>query len=450
MTPVVVASRLSSSRVVDYYNLRGRGANMPTWGELLAEARVAAVPAPALRAVTLAQWCLESGRGTSRLAKEHGNFAGLKWRPEMHGFATPVQYTAHDGPDTYCAFSSAQAFIAGYWRFIGRAVYAGWESFAEDPDGYIDFLKSRGYAGDPNYTSKVLALLPEAEALLSDTGGAYSAGGDETDRPGRRELGEGPADRLPRNRIPNFVTLGEVRHAYQGFRPDGLEGAIIHYDAGRSRPRTGADDPEYGARSTLGHAQSAGYAYATISRSGTIYLPGNMDWERWGSHAGKSVCPDTKRTSVSQFYVGFEVNSPGWLYATTKTDTYAPWFNCVRDQNGSVITNEKGKASIVSVEDETYQASELRLVKQQQGNIAPGAYTPYTDAQFNALIAVMLWLRATYPRSFRLDRVYGHDEVSPGRKVDPGGSLGEMPAAAVMTMADFRKRLLHAWADIQG
>jgi len=60
---------------------------MSTWSELVSAARVAVIPAPALRMVTLAQWILESGRGTSRLATEYGNFAGLKWRPEMQGFA---------------------------------------------------------------------------------------------------------------------------------------------------------------------------------------------------------------------------------------------------------------------------------------------------------------------------------------------------------------------------
>ena len=174
-----------------------------------------------------------------------------------------------------------------------------------------------------------------------------------------------------------------------------------------------------------------------------------MDWEQWGRHAGESTCPETKRTDVSRFYVGFEVNSPGYLYPTTKADTYAPWFNCVRDSSGNVIKNDKGQATIVSASDETYKASELRIVKQQQANISPGAYTRYTDAQFQALLAALLWLRSSYPLTFRLDRVFGHDEVSPKRKVDPGASLGESAAGLAMTMADLRKRLLKEWADIQ-
>lgn len=423
---------------------------MPSWNELVAAARIATIPAPALRSVTLAQWSLESGRGTSRLAIEHGNFGGLKWRPEMQGYATPVQYAAHDGVDTYCAFASGEAFIAGYWRFIERSPYQGWEQFAQDPQGYVAFLKSRGYAGDPNYAMKVLALLPEADALLAETGGADSVG-IEPDRPGRAAIGETPSDRLPAAWVPKFVTLGEIRHVFRGPRPGGLEGAIVHYDAGRSRPKSGADNPEYGARNTLLSAQTnpLKFAYATISRSGIIYLPGNMDWEQWGRHAGESTCPETKRTDVSRFYVGFEVNSPGYLYLTTKADTYAPWFNCVRDSNGNVMKNDKGQATIVNASDETYKASELRIVKQQQANISPGAYTRYTDAQFEALVAALLWLRSSYPLTFRLDRVFGHDEVSPKRKVDPGASLGESPAGPAMTMADLRRRLLKEWADIQ-
>jgi N-acetylmuramoyl-L-alanine amidase len=61
---------------------------------------------PRLRAVTFAQWLLESGRGTSDLAKLHYNFGGLKWRPEMAGYATEIQYDASDGVDQYCKFAT--------------------------------------------------------------------------------------------------------------------------------------------------------------------------------------------------------------------------------------------------------------------------------------------------------------------------------------------------------
>lgn len=141
---------------------------MHSWNGLVEEARIAEVLAPGLRVVTLAQWILESGRGTSALAREHANFGALKWREEMKGFATPVTYGAHDGFDTYCSFESPRAFIRGYWRFIARPVYSGWEEFADDPRGYIEFLKSRGYAADGGYVAKILPLMSEAAELLGD------------------------------------------------------------------------------------------------------------------------------------------------------------------------------------------------------------------------------------------------------------------------------------------
>lgn len=120
---------------------------------------------PALRGVTLAQWMLESGRATSDLAKLHYNFAGLKWRPEMAGIATKVRYQANDGVDDYCKFATIENFITGYWVFLNRAPYSGWESHIDTPQEFIRFIAPI-YTPSPNYPNKVLALLDEAEQLL--------------------------------------------------------------------------------------------------------------------------------------------------------------------------------------------------------------------------------------------------------------------------------------------
>ncbi|WP_299329201.1 glucosaminidase domain-containing protein [Parasphingopyxis sp.] len=423
---------------------------MAEWENLIVAAKDADISAPKLRAITLAQWALESGRATSRLAKDHHNYAGLKWRPEMEGFAESVSYEAHDGTDDYCAFASPEAFIKGYWRFIGRSVYEGWQTYAEDPAGYICFLKSRGYAGDPHYLSRVLKLLPEAEQLLEDAETGVPAAPVETkedvDRPPRAEIeagihAAGIAD-------PLFITEKTVKQKFKGKRPNGLEGAIVHFDAGRRLPTRGPDDPEFGALGTLRYAQKAGYAYATISRSGRIYLPANIDWEQWGSHAGKSKCPATNRNWVSQFYVGFEVNCPGWVYPTADTDLFIPWFEAKRKSNGKVITDGQGRATPDNDSGEHYSAAQVRHIGSQTGNMRTGYYVPYTAEQMEALFAVMLWLKRRNPDVFSLDRVFGHDEVAPTRKSDPGGSLGAAGEPA-MPMADFRAKLHELW-DIQG
>ncbi len=135
---------------------------------LVAATRTHPLPHPALKAIALAQWLLESGRATSALAREYLNFGGLKWRAEMAPFATGADHVAHDRRDGYCRFLSIAAFIAGYWAFLGRRPYAGWERFADDPAGFIRFIAPI-YTPTAGYADRVLALLPEAERLLRQT-----------------------------------------------------------------------------------------------------------------------------------------------------------------------------------------------------------------------------------------------------------------------------------------
>lgn len=123
---------------------------------------------PHLKAITIAQWALESGRGSSRLATEHLNFGGLKWRKEMQGYATKVWYEAHDGGDFYCKFDKLENFIKGYWRFIERAPYVGWENHTADEEDYIEFIGPI-YSASPSYVEKVLNLIPESRKLLEES-----------------------------------------------------------------------------------------------------------------------------------------------------------------------------------------------------------------------------------------------------------------------------------------
>lgn len=143
----------------------------PTLEDLAVVVKAAEFEFPSLKPVCMAQWILESGRGTSTLFRAHNNAGGMKWRKEMEGYATPVDYQAHDGMDTYCKFASLEAWVRGYWRFIERSPYAGWREAAKGgAKSYISFLKVSGYAEDPDYVNKVMALIPEAEKYLGMTG----------------------------------------------------------------------------------------------------------------------------------------------------------------------------------------------------------------------------------------------------------------------------------------
>jgi hypothetical protein len=244
--------------------------------------------------------------------------------------------------------------------------------------------------------------------------------------------------------LPRFVTVAKVHHQYAGPRPHGLEGAIVHFDAGRARFPGKADELEQGALATLAYGATSGFAYVTVSRGGTIYLPANMDWQAWGSHAGASKCPATGRSGVSRFYVGFEVNSPGWVYPTADPNLFVPWFEAVRGANGMVRVDKAGRATSKNQNGELYHRDEVRIMPAAQGNIHKGAYVPFTPAQMDSLVDALLWLKRQYPQSFGLNRVFGHDEVAPTRKLDPGGSLGWN---GPMTMAAFRAELLKREED---
>ena len=142
---------------------------MDLFDRLVARYRAAHIAYESLKPVTLAQWMLESGRGTSRLAAEHLNFGGLKWRSEMLGFATPVAYEASDGLDYYCAFADLDAFIAGYWKFLARPPYAGWEERAgEGPEAFMRFVAGVYNPAGAAYAERVLSLLPEATQRLDE------------------------------------------------------------------------------------------------------------------------------------------------------------------------------------------------------------------------------------------------------------------------------------------
>jgi N-acetylmuramoyl-L-alanine amidase len=139
-----------------------------TLEDLVAAVKRAKFEFPSLKAVCLAQWIVESGRGTSVLFREHNNAGGMKWREEMRGYATPIEYVAHDGKDTYCKFPSLDNWIIGYWRFIDRSPYAGWRNQTHSSEAYITHLKKCGYAEDPAYVKKVLENLEKARELLDE------------------------------------------------------------------------------------------------------------------------------------------------------------------------------------------------------------------------------------------------------------------------------------------
>ena len=112
----------------------------------------------------MAQGILESASGTSRFATERNNFFGIG--------------AVDSNPDNAHYFSSASEGWKGYYDFIkDNSRYAAHGAFnhAGDPIGYIEAVKSAGYATDPNYVSKLVPIIKAIQNRSSEKGWASSS-----------------------------------------------------------------------------------------------------------------------------------------------------------------------------------------------------------------------------------------------------------------------------------
>jgi len=134
--------------------------------DFIAQAPKAAIKAGALLGVDpliiVAQAALESGWGehTPKPDSGHGesyNFYGIKadngWRgPTSGGHWTTIQ-------GKFRAYSSLEAGFVGYSEFIhDNPRYRHALAVAGDPEAYLKALQQAGYATDPDYAAKVLAV----------------------------------------------------------------------------------------------------------------------------------------------------------------------------------------------------------------------------------------------------------------------------------------------------
>lgn len=190
--------------------------------------------------------------------------------------------------------------------------------------------------------------------------------------------------------IPLMKSSGKYKNGFP-------EGIIIHFTAGWQNQK-GIDAVKY--------ANKMGHLYLFIDESGKVYQQFSL--ENFGAHAGESICPVTKRAKVAQYYVGIEVACGGRLEDA--------------DKDGQV--------------DDTYFKTNVPLEKSRKGLInnkwqksSLGTYEKFTEEQEIALKKLCTWL---CENGSNPDLIFGHDEVAPVRKNDPGLSLS-------VPMDDFRK-----------
>ena len=192
----------------------------------------------------------------------------------------------------------------------------------------------------------------------------------------------------------DIVRLDIDMPTHGGYAAGYPEGAVIHFTAGRSAKG------DVDAIAAIKYGQKSGLAFLAVSKTGRIYQA--HDISEWGYHAGESYWPGVGHY-VSKRLIGIEICCAGMLSEDLET-----WY-------GDKVSKDNA-----------------RKVIDYKDNRVPGNYEKFTVEQEEAVIQLLLKLKAGNPRTFNLDLIVGHDEISPGRKCDPGGSLS-------MSMAEFRE-----------
>jgi len=196
-------------------------------------------------------------------------------------------------------------------------------------------------------------------------------------------------------------TRGEYTNGY----PEGL---VVHWTSGwhlkrglwgnpfpqhtQKSPEFVSSSREYALR-TANLGQSQGYNYLVMDAFGRLYQ--SRDLTKWGYHAGKSYWPGVGH-SVSSHFAGVEILCLGDLKKTSG-GRFLTWFD--------------------------YEVPREH-VRERDG----GYYHKYSIEQESQLVRLCLWLVRNSPKVeggpvFKIINIVGHDEVRPGRKSDPGGSL---------------------------
>ncbi|MBD3419495.1 MAG: SH3 domain-containing protein [Chitinivibrionales bacterium] len=147
-------------------------------------------------------------------------------------------------------------------------------------------------------------------------------------------------------------------------------------------------------------------AHCIVGKAGEIVQLAPFNFKTW--HAGKSEY--NGRKFYNQYAIGIEIDNLGWL------EKYSGFYSRPELLNYNIRVPAK---DVVKAEHKEPGVNHLYWQK-------------YTQEQISAVKRISLLLKENYP----IREVLGHDEISPGRKQDPG------PAFPIDWL---RKEVL--WAD---
>lgn len=122
----------------------------------------------------IAQACLESGWGKSKLAKNYHNYFGLKcggaWTGKSVNLTTMEEYTAGtltQIKDNFRVFDTMALGVAGYFDFISVKRYSNLKDAITSLD-YLQKIKNDGYATSTYYVNNVFTLVTQYNLGMYD------------------------------------------------------------------------------------------------------------------------------------------------------------------------------------------------------------------------------------------------------------------------------------------
>ena len=167
------------------------------------------------------------------------------------------------------------------------------------------------------------------------------------------------------------------------FEPGLPDTIIIHYTAGR--------DALSSVKTLTDNAVKAS-AHLVIGRDGKVYQLAPFNWITW--HAGVSAWHGRK--NLNRYSIGIELDNAGAL--KKQGNEFLSWFG------RSYPKEEVFVADLSDHSDYSHRVMNSRY------------WHRYTEEQIYVTEQICSALIKTYP----IKEILGHEEISPGRKIDPG------------------------------
>lgn len=119
--------------------------------------------------ITLAQGLLESNVGASRLATRNNNHFGIKCFSKRCGKGHCSNFTDDSHKDFFRIYKSAWESYRAHSKLLSAKRYGKLYKLKEtDYKGWAKGLKKAGYATDPKYAEKIIALIEDLELYKHD------------------------------------------------------------------------------------------------------------------------------------------------------------------------------------------------------------------------------------------------------------------------------------------